>query len=179
MFCACAQSIAGLGPLFAPLPANVAAMGNVSAGAGAQSALGAALAANSALAAATSASAVASATVSFDATAMASLTALANGLGALQSALKLPLTGSKCGSSITQLTNALSGQGLMKALGGLPMGALSPLKALAQLAGAIAAAKSLGVALLSSGASAQPSSRKVPASCTSAPAHSTASRIRP
>ncbi len=141
--------------MFAPLPANVAAMGNVSAGAGAQSALAAAMSASTALSAATSASALAGVSVSWNASTMLKLTALAGGIGTLKGALKMPLTGANCGSSLEQLANALSSGGLMNALGGLPMSTLSPLQSLAQLAGAMSAASALGVNLMSAGANAQ------------------------
>ncbi|MEO6710722.1 MAG: hypothetical protein ABI054_08960 [Planctomycetota bacterium] len=155
MFCACAQSVAALGPLFAPVPANVAAMGNVSTNAGASTALNAALAANASLAAASSLGATAGVSVPFQASAMASLTALANGLGALQGGLKLPLTGSDCSGSLAQLTAALINSKLAKALGGLPMPSLSPLQALEKAAGAMAAASAMGVAMGSATAAAQ------------------------
>ncbi|HTF87368.1 MAG TPA: hypothetical protein VK843_03085 [Planctomycetota bacterium] len=155
MFCACAQSVAALGPLFAPVPANVAAMGNVSTNAGATTALNAALAANASLAAASSLGATAGVNVPFQASAMASLTALANGLGALQGGLKLPLTGSNCSGSLAQLTEAILSSKLAKALGGLPMGSLSALQALEKAAGAMAAASAMGVAMGSANAAAE------------------------
>lgn len=130
-------------------------MGNVSAYAGAQTALGAALASNAALTAAGSASALAGANFGLNATAMAGLTALANGIGALQLGLKMPLSGSNCAPSLEQLANALQSAALFKALGGLPMSSLAPLQALAQLSAAMAASNALGVGLLNANAAAQ------------------------
>lgn len=153
MICTCAQSLASLANLFSPLPANVAAMGSVNANSGAQAALSAAMSASAT--AATTASFSSAVAIPFSVSAMASLTALANGIGALRLGFRTNLTGGNCIPTLEQLAQALMANGLMKALGGLPLNTAPPLMGLAQLVNAMMNANALGVGLLAPNAAAQ------------------------
>jgi len=160
MICMCVDEINKLPSVIQPLNANLGAVASANLKAAAQ--LG--LAANAALSAHASAAAQASASAqaggaaqlglgasfshSFNAGMMAQLSALGSFNAALRANCGINMTSPSAGAQLNQVFDSLAANGLAKALGQLPAGALPTLSQLANLANAsLSAQAGLGVNL--------------------------------